>query len=716
MVKVKFSFLYFFVSRVIILGIFCISTDSLAQISSFKIEASKNSGKIDHDIICDIYGDSLIIGVVPNQVGNVNLISTFSNNSSNKVFIGSDEQVSGNTINDFSTPLYYSVYRGDKLIKKYKVEIVNTGLPVVYINTENQAPVVSKDTYINGHIWVYPNDQTAVFSAPMEIRGRGNTTWGLPKSPYKVKLNSKASILGMPSDKEWVLLANYTDKSLIRNSLAFDLSNKMNMAYTPRMFQVDLIFNGRYDGTYLFGEQIKIAEGRLNIEELKKKDTGESLISGGYLFEVNERLDEITWLLTDRKVPITFKSPDEPTIEQFQYIKNYLQRMEDVLYSDTFNLEGGYKKYLNPSTFIDWFWVNEIFKNSDAKFWSSIFLYKNREDRVNMGPVWDFDLAVGNINYTECFYPAGWWVKDNLWLKRLFEDPTFKDSAYNRWNKLKIEVIPYLLEQISNRSNEINKSQRLNFYKWPIQGQYVWPNPIVTESYEDEVNYVRTWLEARIKWIDEQVNSNVSSENMFVSVYPEHNSTHIISNNEDVEFKWGKSENSSIYEVIIDTINGDYMKAIAKFRSESFGFDTTAYWSNSSIKEMFEKLGTGLGEVVKLKWKVYAFNSEGTLLTPSSYSLNLVNAISLENPVSNWGHVKIFPNPTSGSFTIETGNKFDVEHVTLYDLMGQKLEELSFQNSTSSINMDLSAYPKGTYLIYISSYLGERLIQRVIVY
>ncbi|MCR6640410.1 MAG: CotH kinase family protein [Sporocytophaga sp.] len=398
---------------------------SVAQINSFKFEVYNNTGKIEQDIICDIYGDSLIIGVIPYQAKDLKLIPTFSMGSNNKAYINAINQESKITENDYKSALFYDVKISGKVKYRYKVELIYTGLPLVYVNTDNIAPINSKDIYVNGQIIIYPNNESPKFSATMQIKGRGNSTWTMPKKPYKVKLANKASILGMPEDKEWVLLANYADKSLIRTSIALGLGQKARFAYTPNMQHVDLILNGIYQGTYLIGEQIKVSKGRVNIKELDDADNDEQSISGGYLLEIDARLDETYWFRTSKDLPVTIKSPEDITPQQLEYISNYFKTTEDALYSSDFHTENGYIKYINPETFIDFYWINELFKNNDAQFYSSVYLYKDRNSKLNVGPLWDFDISAGNINYNGCDYPIGWWIRDSKWIDRLFEDPAF---------------------------------------------------------------------------------------------------------------------------------------------------------------------------------------------------------------------------------------------------------------------------------------------------
>jgi len=701
---------------IFILFIQLIPQRSIAQIKSFKFEVALNTGKIEQEVICDIYGDSLIIGVIPYQAKDLKLIPTFSMGSNNKAYINNINQESKITINDFKQPLSYEIISSGKVIYKYKVEIIYTGLPLVYVNTDNKASIVSKDDYVNGQIIIYPNKESSKFSATMQIKGRGNSTWTMPKKPYKVKLGTKASILGMPEDKEWVLLANYADKSLIRTSLALELGKKASFAYTPNMQHVDLILNGVYQGSYLIGEQIKVSKGRVNIKELDEDDNDEGNISGGYLLEVDARLDETFWFKTNADVPITIKSPEDISPEQLEYISNYIQVTEDAIYSPDFETENGYIKYINTETFIDFYWINELFKNTDAQFYSSVYLYKDRNGKLNIGPLWDFDISAGNINYNSCDYPIGWWIRDSKWIHRLFADPAFKSAADARWNELKTSFIPELMNSITTKKTLLESSQRLNFYKWSILDKYIWPNAVITGSYEGEINYLSNWLEARINWIDGQVNPSSTPGSKFALSSPEDNSSLLIPNSSTngINFTWEKSQPGTIYKLMLDVEGENFSTPVRTVRSNNYGFDTAATLSLSELSSIFYNLNLKEGEKINLIWTVYAYAAKDSIASVKSYNLELENGIYTSIYHSSLPEIKIYPNPSTDLITIETSQKLDIEQIELCDLTGKTIEILSGQDQSGFIFLNLDQHPNGTYLLCLKGKSGEKIIKRII--
>lgn len=382
-------------------------------------------------------------------------------------------------------------------------------LPIVRIVTDNYAPIVSKDDYTDGTISIHANGSgEQSYFGTLQIRGRGNSTWTMPKKPYRVKLRTKSALLGMPAHKDWALLANYSDKTLMRNRVAFELGSRFGMAWTPRSRFVELFLNDEYQGTYQLTEQIKVGDNRVDIAELEPEDILGDVLTGGYLLEVDSRLDGDNYFITEFGVPILIDTPDPPEPEQFSYIQDYVQRMEDALYSETFvDPDTGYAAYVDIDSFVNWYLVNEILKNNDAIFFSSCWMYKTREGKLFMGPLWDFDIAAGNVNYNGNDDPTGWYILYAAWINQMFKDPAFVERVKSRWNELKVDEIDSILDYIDQTAAAFRQGALNNFQRWPILDEYVWPNAVVTGSYSGEVEYLREWLETRIAWMDTQFNA-----------------------------------------------------------------------------------------------------------------------------------------------------------------------------------------------------------------
>lgn len=466
----------------------------------FSFLTKNNPNQLISNIETKIIGDSIIECNIPHIVEDKMLIPTFDIENG-IVEIDGKEIISDETVLNCTTPLKLKVTNATKTYT-YTLKVKSfTGLPVVYINTENKAPISSKDDYVKGTIRIVEDIETRgagdVFESAMKIKGRGNSTWSLPKKPYKIKFDEKTSLLGEPADKEWVLLANYTDKTSLRNETAFDMGRMSKLDYTNRTHFVEVIINGVYNGTYQLAEQLKIAKNRVNVGD------------EGYLLEIDAKAaaEDITFRIDHIGQPINIKDPEvEIGDEAYNYVVQYLQKVDGVLFGENFtDATNGYTQYLDVVSFIDWYLINEISKNNDACFYSSCYMNLTREGKLKMGPLWDFDLAFGNVNYNGCDNPEGFWVKNVTWYKRLFQDPDFVKQVKERFT--------YFYNERENIYAEINANAEYLKYaivennnKWNTLYVYTWPNNMIWGSYENEVQSMKIWLEKRFKWLNEQFN------------------------------------------------------------------------------------------------------------------------------------------------------------------------------------------------------------------
>lgn len=659
-------------------------------ITEFKFEVLNNPGMIAEDIVADIYGDTLIVGIIPFQQNEFNLRATFLATGAESTQVAGVDQESTITINDFSSPVSYVVSGGGET-KTYNVRLVYTGLPVVYIYTEDSAPVESKDNYVNGTIKIYPNvEDVAILNSEMGIRGRGNTTWTFPKKPYKVKLGSAASVLGMPSDKEWVLLANYSDKSLMRNSIAYHLGSEMNFAYTPRTTHVDLILNGVYQGNYLIGEHIKVDKDRVNIEELTEEDTDESVINGGYFLELDDYRDG-TYFELKSGLPFVVKSPDDVTDQQLDFVNGYMQETEDAIFSPDFSdPENGYAKYIEPGTFIEWYWVNEVMKNIDAQDVSSIYYYKNRDAKLNMGPLWDLDVAAGNASVNTGDDPTSFYVRESKWFKRLFEDSTFKIAAEARWFTFRDELLSKLPDYIDSMAEVLNTSQQQNFYKWDILNQPIFPSTLVHGSYENEIVFLKEWLSTRIAWID----SHIAQPDTLGIPQLDFPANGTVVENLLPTIRWYSANLADGYDVQVSTTENFEILVVTEnalsdttyLLTEPLTEQTTYYWRTRAVNANEE--GT---------WsEVWSFT------TPTVLGTGDVNVI-----------VSLFPNPAGDELFIDVPSFASVDNAELVDALGRTAVTSGLQPGATT-KIDVSHLRRGLYVVILRGSMEKPLMSKVI--
>ncbi len=392
------------------------------------------------------------------------------------------------------------------------VELEKTGIPIIQIVTKDGHTIDSKSEWKTALFEVIGNQcgfEDLTIDV-MKIKGRGNTSWGLPKKPYSIKLDSGTKILGMKKSKRWVLIANYSDKSLLRNYFASYLGNNLyNTCWNPSFKSVHLILNGSYRGVYLFGEQIKIDKNRVNINDISKTGVDE----GGFIFEINERLDEKFNFTTKKGVCISLKDPDDVDVEIQQRVQTSIQTAEDVLFGKNFDDPvNGWRKYFDEESIIDWYLTNEITKNIDAAHYGSIYFYYEPSDGLfHMGPSWDFDISCGNVYYDGGDKYTGLFVKENsVWVKRMFSDSEFVDNVKQRWNLTKQDLYGFINTWIPEQAALLENAADHNFKKWQILGNYVWPNEFgysERKTYQSEVDYLKNWLNLRYAYFDKAINN-----------------------------------------------------------------------------------------------------------------------------------------------------------------------------------------------------------------
>jgi CotH kinase protein len=387
--------------------------------------------------------------------------------------------------------------------------IVAEALPALAVTTTNLVPITSREVYVSATYRIADTTGKVTNEGTLDIRGRGNTTWGMPKKPYRMRLTNGTALMGMPSSRHWVLLANYSDKTLVRNDVTFEFSRLVGMEWTPRSQFVELTLNGAYQGIYQLVEHVRIATDRVNIPELRVSDTTAATISGGYLMEVDERRGEDFCFNSSRTTMIFCLSNPETLndpawAKQRAYITDYIRQVDDAIFGPQFaDPQLGYAAYIDVDSAIRYYLVNEFFKNVDGNLRLSTYLYKKRDGKLFFGPVWDFDLALGNVNYLGADHPEGWHTRTAQWFTRLFQDPAFAARVKARWNELRTNGSLDRVDQlIAARQKFLGKVQVRNFQRWPILNIWVWPNRVVTGSWDGEYNAMAFWLFSRRRWME----------------------------------------------------------------------------------------------------------------------------------------------------------------------------------------------------------------------
>jgi subtilisin-like proprotein convertase family protein len=377
----------------------------------------------------------------------------------------------------------------------------------------------------------HPTDPWNAFDgyAGMEYRGRSSqrhskVSFGIETRDSVGQKPKAQKLLDLPKESEFVLTANYSDKSLMRNVLAFDIARKMGH-YVPRMRFVDLIIDGEYRGVYLLGEKIKRGKNRVDISKLDKDDNAGDSLTGGYIIKTDwkQGANNDGWeskfypLRSDELQYWLFHYPeaDDITDPQRAYIHAFVDSFEVACDQGLTDEMRGYRHFIDVPSFIDVMIVAELAKNVDA-YWLSSYYYKDRNSKggkLKAGPIWDYDLGFGNFEYHYGYSPSGWhWeeygtTSDHIpaWWAFLARDPSFQDEMKCRWLELRKGILSQekLFAVIDSAAATIDASQEENFQVWQILGEYVWPNAKPYEpDFAGEVRRIKYWLVTRMAWMD----------------------------------------------------------------------------------------------------------------------------------------------------------------------------------------------------------------------
>jgi hypothetical protein len=424
--------------------------------------------------------------------------------------------------------------RGDTAIEQVG-DLVFEQIPVLIIDTGGQE--IGSDEKIDAHMAVVSDHDGSLedldqggrtWDGPIGIELHGSSSAGYPKTGYRFETRNDLGsdldypLLGLPSESDWVLHGPYSDKTLIRNALAYTLGAMVAQdtgAYQPRVAFCELILNEDYRGVYLLVERVKRSAVRVDLPAPAQTSAAGD-ITGGYLVRIDQNRNE-GWTSAQGTL-IDYADPrdDEITAEQDAYIKAWFDGFEAMLLAEGWDdPDAGYPAWIVPETFVDHFIVNELAKNIDA-YRLSAYLFKEPDadgGRLHAGPLWDFDRAWGNVNYCDCQYTEGW-IIDGLtdagysyqypfWWLQLLEDPAFQDSLRCRWEELRRDRLSdeALLATIDDLAEQVRAIEPRDDARWETIGTNISPNWYVGESWDAELDYLRSWLLERSAWLEANI-------------------------------------------------------------------------------------------------------------------------------------------------------------------------------------------------------------------
>lgn len=390
-------------------------------------------------------------------------------------------------------------------------------MPVIRIDTDG-APILSKEEYIPGKVTLGDTEEAyALTDAPIEIRGRGNYSWyDTEKKSYRIKFQEKTNLLGQGNGpaRSWTLLAVHCDQSLLRNATAFHLARHLSgIDFTSSVSFAKVYLNGEYQGVYQVSEQMQIQKYRVNVDD--KATTPEV----GFLLELDTQAWENS--LFDGMNTYEIKN-DVLTEEQYMFILDYMEKAWDAVWQGE---RPEIEKYLDLDSVVDTYLVEEIMKNLDAG-WGSFYLYRDVGDKLHFGPVWDFDLSSGNavpndqdpdfVSPKYLYVGSQYfdYAQQHRWFNTLMEYDWFQELVKTRWNEVRetVDSAPaYVRAVAALYEEEFNE----NFERWPIFGQKINREPaavLALHSHKEQAEYLASWLETRIAWLDRYMKGEVFAE------------------------------------------------------------------------------------------------------------------------------------------------------------------------------------------------------------
>ena len=376
-----------------------------------------------------------------------------------------------------------------------------TDVPAMYIETVDGLDITDKENYVLSKV-VYVNGNEVTIYNDTQIRGRGNSTWYAEKKPYRLKFAKKEVLLGegFAKEKNWTLLANHGDKTMIRNALTYDLGKFLGFNFCPAAQFVDLYMNGNYRGTYQISDQVQVKPKRVNVDEV-----------AGWLLELTDDIHKDNpYIVTERNFYVNIKNPKDERLTDIrqQEILDWCNLFSATIWSDDYcNPLTGYRTMIDETSFINWYIATELTGNVDG--FSSVYVYKDSEEQIiHFGPLWDEDLGYNNSserNWETCLlayaYHDGRQLEQTI--RRLWEDPWFAEAVNDRWKELVgLGIQQYLLNKIDSLYSVIYRTQQENFKIWPInQSVYGFERQRFHNTYDEYIIDLKSFINIHIPYI-----------------------------------------------------------------------------------------------------------------------------------------------------------------------------------------------------------------------
>ncbi len=509
---------------------------------------------------------------------------------------GSDLSFNCSLIN--LTNLYYSLWDTDCHYIR-QVQLDSTYFPIVEVNTDAYGlpfphiKYIAKMGIINNNDGKinHVTDSLNEYNGRIRIEWRGSSSVDFPKRSFDIETEDSTGVqqnvplFGMPAANDWILLGPFADKSQIRNEMEFQIGRKLGH-YEPRTRFCELLFNGEFIGLYEFTEKIKRDTNRVDIEKLDNTDNSGISLTGGYIVKYDKPDGSLQWV---------YPKSDDITQAQENYISNFLTEFYAVLDAPEFlDTLLGYKKYIDPQSLIDYIIANEVSKNCDAYLYST-FLYKDndsRDGRLKYGPLWDYDIAWGTSEWQDGYLTNGWQFEYNkkLMIHKVLRDTAFSHQLAQKWFLLRKGFLNTnsLMNMIDSLTNYIYDARNRNYLVWPVIDKHLFGDDMYVESsYDEDISRMKSWLNARLLWIDGNISNfgtdipTLNSEN--------NNNFNIYPNPFSKQFSLEMNiVNSGTYDIDLVDILGKSFSILRNLKLQKGNFKLT--FSNQELSKLFSGL------------------------------------------------------------------------------------------------------------------------------
>lgn len=590
----------------------------------------------------------------------------------------------------------------------------SSNLPIIKINTNGNEivddPKIVADMNIiyNGKGMINYASQTDYnYSGKIGIEIRGHSSQRFPKKQFGFETRDVAglddvdvSLLGLPEQSDWILSANYNDKTMMRNVLSYKLSREMG-DYASRTIYCELIIDNEYKGVYVLMEKIKKDNDRVDIEKLKSSDITPPNVTGGYIFSI-DKLDggEVTWHSTIQNSTVFQfvypKDAEDIQPEQKQYLQNYVDSFEQALNGENFeDPSSGYRKYIDEKSFMDFFIINELSRNIDGYRISSYF-HKPREAKIFAGPVWDYDLAWGNANYFDGSDPIGYdysydFPDDDyqvpFWWNKFLQDKLWKQNLVCRYNDYRQNILDQtnIDKIIDSLAEELQYAQQRNFIRWNIMGKAVSTNPTpVPRSYDDEVSALKNWITNRFVFLDNDLGPCASDGPLALNTEP----------------------------VILDAKNHENTNTIT-WKAESEDQESYFVIESSTDNINFFQVGKVVSRGPSATGNIYNFKDYNIAADVIFYRVKEVDkngnvsyskVVPVEISHSAW---RIYPNNIHNQLHIYSPLKSQqAVSIRIYNMQGQCVKSIQVSNSPGIVQ-DVSNLATGSYVLQVIELGGK---------